>query len=783
MEMIELYRHAVCIALCLLSLGTATPTFAFNSGVQARDIRRTVEGREYRRSGALLDEFAKAEPKLFELNNYDYLRARVAERAGDFDTAKKFYLATMARPAAAGFVPFCLRHLATVARRENDFKTEQKYLLRLSNEFSTSTAARGSRLRLAESYAESGSFDAAIAQYRQLALQSREIESQLGLLLRKAGREAEAIAVFRKLLPGKDDASLLAAEQLDERGDTDLTEAQRLVRARLYLTNRRSAGAIRHFSELVEKFPASKTRAEAMWSIGRAYYIDEQWDRAAEWYDRVHAEYPSTPDGEKGFYQAGHALQNAGKYKEAVARYEAFIAAYPNSEYVGGAHLNAIDTLRIAGDDKSALDWCTRTENALPTDIAAVTAKFQRVKIFLSAKRYREALAALDVLQAQSLGRRGPGTTNAVEAQFLRAFTLEKLERYGEAIELFLGFPDTRDSFYGQRATDRLISLLKNPKAKSLIDQRYSRLETQAKSAAAGTNYESAKNAAQQALRLTDDAKKRSELFELLGNCYRNIPAYARAWGQSAPTLGRAFIAEAKDAPATRTMADELCFLGLYDEAVPLLGVNAGGPFGQAVWANRGSQGAKAIAYGEATFGTLPTDFRLEVMPRDVAELLYPAPYRDALAEVARPRRVDPRILLAIARQESRFNPLAKSAVAARGMFQFIDSTADRIAKELNLTSYERSDLYDPEIAAKFGAQYVADLFKEFTNHPPAVAASYNGGESAVRRWMQRAGKEDVDRFPCEVGYAETKDYVFKVIANYRAYQQLYDIDLRPTAN
>ncbi len=780
LEMIELYRHAVCLALCLVSLGTASPTFAFNADVQARDIRRTVESREYRLTANLLDEFAKTDPKLFETNNYDYLRARVAERGGDLETAKKYYVSVIARPGGAMFVPFCLRHLAAVARRENEFKTEQKYLLRLSNEFAASTAARGSRLRLAESYAESGAFDQAIAQYRQLAAQSREIESQLGLILRKAGREAEAVAVFRKLLPGKDDASLLAAEELDQRGDTDLAEAQKLVRARLYLTNRRSAGAIRHFTELVEKYPASRTRPEAMWSIGRAYYIDEQWDRAAQWYDRVHAEYPSTPDGEKGYYQTGHALQNAGKYKEAVARYEAFIAAYPNSEYIGGAHLNAIDTLRIAGDNKGALEWCTRTENALPNDIAAVNAKFQRVKIYLSSNQFQSALSAIDVLRSQPLGKRGPGTTNGTEALFLRGFTLEKLERFGEAVDIFLSIPDTRDNYYGQRSTDRLITLLKNPKAKAIIDQRFTRLEAQAKTANGNAAYESGKNAAQQALRLTDSRKSREQLFELLRACYQNLPAYARAWGQNAPALGRGFIANVKDAPATRSLPDELCFLGLYDEAFPLLGTAAGGPFGQAVWANRGSQGAKAIAYGEATFGTLPSDFRLEVMPRDVAELLYPAPYRDALTEVARPRRVDPRILLAIARQESRFNPLAKSAVAARGMFQFIDSTADRIAGELKLTSFERSDLYDPEIAAKFGAQYVADLFKEFVNHPQAVAASYNGGESAVRRWLQRAGKDDVDRFAPEVGYAESKDYVFKVIANYRAYQQLYDIELRP---
>jgi soluble lytic murein transglycosylase-like protein len=60
------------------------------------------------------------------------------------------------------------------------------------------------------------------------------------------------------------------------------------------------------------------------------------------------------------------------------------------------------------------------------------------------------------------------------------------------------------------------------------------------------------------------------------------------------------------------------------------------------------------------------------------------------------------------------------------------------------------------------------------------VAASYNGGEDNVERWIKRAGgKPDAGVFTAEVGFAETKNYVNKVIAGYRAYKQLYTIDLQ----
>ena len=65
-----------------------------------------------------------------------------------------------------------------------------------------------------------------------------------------------------------------------------------------------------------------------------------------------------------------------------------------------------------------------------------------------------------------------------------------------------------------------------------------------------------------------------------------------------------------------------------------------------------------------------------------------------------------------------------------------------------------------------------------FPNQPEAVAASYNGGEDNVARWVKRAKQKDPGVFTAEVGFEETKGYVQKVMANYRAYQQLYTANL-----
>lgn len=755
---------------------TSVSRVPFEARTATLRIQKAVDDRRYADALRDLAQFASAAPQLYTVNNYDYLRARLLHRTGDLAGARTMYEQVMQRPGGQMFAPYCLKYLAELARQEAQSgnqaacQEEQRRLTELTQRFGAHPAARGARQRLAESYAAAGDLDRAIAVYRQLASQSREYEARLGVLLRRVGQEAEAQILFRRLLAsGKDDAALLAAEQLDAQEDSSLLPAQRLVRARLYLANRHTEGAKRHFRALVEHVPPVAQRAEALWSLGRAFFIEENWDEAVRWFDRAHREYPTSPEGEKGYYQAGHALQNAGRYREAVARYEAFIAAYPDSEFIGGAHLNAIDALRLAGDFKAALEWCDRAEKRFPRELVGVTARFQRAKIFMSQGNWRAALSVLEDMQRLPLHRRGPGSTDASEVTFLRGLCLERLERFAEAIEVYLSLPDTRTSYYGQQATERLLALAENPKARALVAQHLERFRQS-----------QTKDALHQALRLTLDPQVRRSLLDRLETIYRRLPAYARAWQVSVPELGRQVILRAEAAPAERNPVEELCFLRLYDDALPFLNAGTGQALTQAVYAARGNEAWKAMAYGEQAFATLPEDFRLEVMPRLVAELLYPAPYRDELVEQAQRRGIDPRLLLAIARQESRFNPTAKSPVGARGMFQFIAATAEKIAQKLGLLDVVQTDLYKPRFAITFAAQYVADLFALFPDHPAAVVAAYNGGETAVARWCARAGVDNRARFASEVGYAETKDYVFKVMTNYCCYRLLLDENLRP---
>jgi soluble lytic murein transglycosylase-like protein/TolA-binding protein len=156
----------------------------------------------------------------------------------------------------------------------------------------------------------------------------------------------------------------------------------------------------------------------------------------------------------------------------------------------------------------------------------------------------------------------------------------------------------------------------------------------------------------------------------------------------------------------------------------------------------------------------------------------YPVPYREILLREANRRGLDPRLLLAIMKQESGFRPRAKSIAAARGLLQLTIDTALKYAARAGFNNIREDDLYRPEVNIAIAAEYIAELKGLFPDLPEAAVASYNGGEDNAARWLKRSGHRDPAIFAAEVGFTETKGYVFKVISNYRVYQQLYTKDL-----
>jgi soluble lytic murein transglycosylase len=156
----------------------------------------------------------------------------------------------------------------------------------------------------------------------------------------------------------------------------------------------------------------------------------------------------------------------------------------------------------------------------------------------------------------------------------------------------------------------------------------------------------------------------------------------------------------------------------------------------------------------------------------------YPAAFRFQVLNESKKRALDPRLVLALMKQESQFKPNAKSPSAARGLLQLTIDAAQKYAPRAGLKQVNDDSLYQPGTNIAVGTEYIADLSRMFAGLAEAIAASYNGGEDNVARWLARSNQSDAGVFTAEVGFTESKNYIFRVMSNYRAYRQLYDANL-----
>ena len=150
----------------------------------------------------------------------------------------------------------------------------------------------------------------------------------------------------------------------------------------------------------------------------------------------------------------------------------------------------------------------------------------------------------------------------------------------------------------------------------------------------------------------------------------------------------------------------------------------------------------------------------------------YPRGYWELVSAAATRQQLDPWLVAALIRQESLYNPQARSGSDARGLMQLLPSTAAHWAPAAGL-SPSSLDLYDPSVSVRIGTTYLKSLFGMFDGDPFKAVAAYNGGEHAVAGWLAKYPGDD-DQWVENIGFRETREYVKKVIGGMREYQLLY---------
>ena len=192
------------------------------------------------------------------------------------------------------------------------------------------------------------------------------------------------------------------------------------------------------------------------------------------------------------------------------------------------------------------------------------------------------------------------------------------------------------------------------------------------------------------------------------------------------------------------------------------------------------------------TYSDIPRNYR-NTLPAGMERLLFPKAYEPIVSKYAQKLDIPEEYIYAIIRQESVFNPRARSPVGASGLMQLMPATARMEAQRLSRgyissksrrdivqRARKRSQLFDAETNIALGVHHVYRLYSRYRN-PVFVLTSYNANPRATEKWLENLDTSNMLAFIERIPYKETRAYVKLVMRNYFYYKRWYSGYEKPT--
>lgn len=147
----------------------------------------------------------------------------------------------------------------------------------------------------------------------------------------------------------------------------------------------------------------------------------------------------------------------------------------------------------------------------------------------------------------------------------------------------------------------------------------------------------------------------------------------------------------------------------------------------------------------------------------------FPMPFKDAVVSRSREIGLDPAYVYGLIRQESRFIMDARSGVGASGLMQIMPATARWTARKIGMTDFTPGSINDRDTNITLGTAYLKLALDDFDGSMAMAAAGYNAGPGRPRNW-RNGPVLDGAIWAENVPFAETRDYVKKVLSNTTSY-------------
>jgi soluble lytic murein transglycosylase len=174
---------------------------------------------------------------------------------------------------------------------------------------------------------------------------------------------------------------------------------------------------------------------------------------------------------------------------------------------------------------------------------------------------------------------------------------------------------------------------------------------------------------------------------------------------------------------------------------------------------------SRATPLNTITFLTQQVAENPKLINRQTLRMLFPRAYWDVFDKHS--EGTDTHLVLAVARQESGFNPSARSSANARGLLQILPSTARMLG------GGTFTNLYDSDTNARLGVKYLSSLIDKFHSVEQALAG-YNAGPGRVPDWKARYATDDTTLWMDLIPFKETRHYVANIVRNNYWYERIY---------
>ena len=152
----------------------------------------------------------------------------------------------------------------------------------------------------------------------------------------------------------------------------------------------------------------------------------------------------------------------------------------------------------------------------------------------------------------------------------------------------------------------------------------------------------------------------------------------------------------------------------------------------------------------------------------------YPRSYKELVYKYAQIYELDPFLVYAVMKTESKHNPHAISRSGAKGLMQIMDRTGAWGAQESSIENYTHEGLFNPEVNIQVGCWYLARLIKQYDNQLELALAAYNAGTGNVAKWRSNPAYSRDGITLESIPFKETKLYIKRVKRHYKFYQFLY---------